>query len=183
MTDLPDLAKPAQPDVEDLRELLERARQGDRDALPRLREVLDNCPQLWQHFGDLGRHAEAAWIELVGGQDLYLKESLERKAAAMKVELAGSDPTPLERLLVERIVSCWLQFAHADAVLAQVKDLSLKQAEFASKRQDRAHRRYLMAIGTLATVRRLLPADREPVADVDDLRQTHHGSRPRLHLG
>jgi hypothetical protein len=30
------------------------------------------------------------------------------KVQAMKTEFGGSNPTPLERLLVDRIVVCWL---------------------------------------------------------------------------
>src|SRR4051812_15027666 len=41
VTDLYEPDRPAPPVVKDLRELLDRARQGDQDALPRLREVLD----------------------------------------------------------------------------------------------------------------------------------------------
>jgi hypothetical protein len=52
----PDDVRPAA--VEDLHGLLERARQGDLGVLPRLCAVLDGCPEIWNHFGDLARHAE-----------------------------------------------------------------------------------------------------------------------------
>jgi hypothetical protein len=74
----------------------------------------------------------------------------------MRSELAGPSPTPLGRLLVDRIVTCWLQISDADVRAAQAKDLSPSWAEFYQRRMDRAHRRYLSAIKTLATVRRLV---------------------------
>ena len=37
----------------------------------------------------------------------------------MRQELAGENPTALEKLLVERILACWLGVEHADAMLAQ----------------------------------------------------------------
>ena len=48
----------------ELRVLVDRARRGDLDALPRLRELLDGHPEVWRSFGDLARHAEAAWVRL-----------------------------------------------------------------------------------------------------------------------
>jgi len=38
---------------------------------------------------------------------------------AMRTELAGPRPSPIERLLVQRVVACWLQVYHADAMAAQ----------------------------------------------------------------
>jgi len=57
-----------------------------------------------------------------------------------------------------RLGACWLQVNYCDAVAALSRDVSIKQAELVVKRQDRAHRRYLTALGALATLRRLLPA-------------------------
>jgi hypothetical protein len=147
--------------VADLRGLLERARRGDAEALPQLRAVLDACPGIWQSFGDLALHAERAWIELAGGGDDLLKESLARKLAAMRADLEGPEPTPVERLLAARIAATWLQLSYSDAAAAQAQGGgAAKQVEAALKRQDRAHRRLLTAVAALATVRRLLPAER-----------------------
>jgi hypothetical protein len=70
----------------------------------------------------------------------------------MRCELAGPDPSPLEALLVGRIVASWLMVSYADAAVAQAREVSLRQADFARKRQDSAHRRYLTAIGALAMI-------------------------------
>jgi len=66
-------------------------------------------------------------------------------------------PSPLECLLVERIAATWLQVHYADAAAARAREVTVKQAELASERQDRAHRRHLAAVAALATVCRLLP--------------------------
>jgi hypothetical protein len=113
---------------------------------------------IWEQSGDIARHARESWITLITDQDLAAKEVITRKADSLRADLAGPDPTPLERLLVDRIIACWLQVNHADAMVAQAGDVSLRQADFARKRQNSAHRRYLTAIGALVTVRRLLPA-------------------------
>ena len=150
------------PAAADLGRVLEAARRGDPAALPALRAFLDEKPEIWRHAGDLAAHAERSWAELAAGPDLLARESLARQLAALKAELAGPTPTPLEWLLVERIAATWLQVNYADAIAARARDVSVKQAELAIERQDRAHRRHLAAVAALATVRRLLPADASP---------------------
>ena len=150
------------PTPEEVADLVARARQGDEEVLPRLRAFLDAHPAAWRQCGDLARHALDAWITLVAGPDLVARESFARKAAELTAELAGPDPTPVEKLLVERVVACWLQLHHADAAGAHAGDLSLRQAAFAQKRQDAAHRRYMTALAALATLRRLVPAGVAP---------------------
>jgi hypothetical protein len=70
--------------------------------------------------------------------------------------LAGANPTPVERLLVERVVACWLQVQDADVRYAQgQKELTFAQGEYYQRRMERAHKRYLSALRTLALVRKL----------------------------
>jgi hypothetical protein len=159
--------------AEELRRVLERAEQGDHTVLPVLRKLLDANPQAWQSWGDLAMQAEVAWVTLAAGPNLVLKESLTRKLAALRAELAGSTPTPLVRLLVDRVVITWVQVHHADAISAQAKErnLSLTQLDHLQKRQERAQRGHLAAIKALATVQRLLP----PVVD---RRQDDEAARP-----
>src|SRR3982751_2113489 len=119
-----DAVGPQQPpgpitDLDEIRDLLGRAAGGDSKAIPELRAVLDHRPELWRRLGDLAAHVELAWIGEVAGPDPALAEVLARKVAGLKRELGGPAPSPLERLLADRIVACWLQLHHAD--LAAVK--------------------------------------------------------------
>jgi hypothetical protein len=78
--------------------------------------------------------------------------------------LAGPEPSVLERLLVDRVVACWIQIEYADLAYAQLATtLTSGHRDYLQRRQDRAHRRYLSAIRTLAQVRRLV----EPVVQVN----------------
>ena len=138
----------------DINELIQRGNEGDRRALSALREVFDEYPGLWEECGNLALQAERALVAMVAGENEVTQEAMSRKLAAMREELAGSEPTPLERL-----VACWFQVQYADAsYVRRIGDggLSLEQGDYYQRRQDRAHRRYLPAIRTLAQVRRLL---------------------------
>jgi hypothetical protein len=105
----------------------------------------------------LAAHAELTWIGHVSGTDLALKEMLARKLGALKAELGGPAPSPLEKLLVDRVVIGWLMVYHADLEAAGTKDGDPRRADLALKRQSRAELRFATAIKALATVRRLLP--------------------------
>lgn len=143
----------------DINELIQRGNEGDRRALSALREVFDEYPGLWEECGNLALQAERALVAMVAGENEVTQEAMSRKLAAMREELAGSEPTPLERLLVERVVACWFQVQYADAIYAQNVTngrMTFEQGDYYQRRQDRAHGRYLSAIRTLAQVRRLL---------------------------
>ncbi len=137
--------------------LIRKAEKGDKKALPALRKWLDANPAYWDRLADLARTTQDSLIMKISGEkDLAAQEMYERKCAAMRQELAGPSASPLERLLVERVVMCWLHLYYAEAIYTQnIGDLTLRQAEFHQQRITKAHNRYLSSIRTLAQVRRL----------------------------
>src|SRR3954452_15814049 len=145
--------------LDDLKALLVRCAAGDRSALPLLRAELDERPGVWRRLGDLAAHVETSWIGLIAGPNLVMAESLERRVEALKRELAGPAPSPLEGLLVDRVVATWLQVHQAD--IEAVGAVVTKPAASAQllNRQSQADRRLARAIAALATVRRLLPTE------------------------
>jgi acyl-homoserine lactone acylase PvdQ len=145
------------PPVERLEALVRRARQGDESVLPELRQLLDRCPELWKRCGDLAAQAQKAWIDLVGGVDLVCKESLQRQLDEMRLQLAGTDPTPLESLAVQRVLACWVQVHFADALAAQAQERQAAPAQlrWLQKRQESAGRCLTEAVKQLALARRV----------------------------
>jgi len=112
--------------------------------------------------GDLAKQAQLTHIDKFSGQNLLLKESLTRKLDLMREELAGPNVTPLERLLVERIVACWLHLHHLEMVYACKESMSLALGSYYQRSISSAQKRYLAAIKTLALVRKLaVPVHRE----------------------
>jgi hypothetical protein len=82
----------------------------------------------------------------------------------MRTQIAGEDPTPLEALLTERVVSCWLLVELLETLTSvqlqsgehkgdkRIPDSLLK---LTLKWQESAQRRYLVAIRELTQVRKL----------------------------
>ena len=142
-----------------LRGVLARAKAGDAAALPRLREILDHSPALVARYGDLARQAEAAWVALASGSNLYLRESVTRAAEARRAELARPGASPVERLLAGRVVACEAELNYFRATEAQslAAGCSHRQLQFHARRVERAQRMLLAATGALVTFQRLTP--------------------------
>jgi len=174
----PETGQPAKTDEEsargrtdtlaELKGLLRRVHEeGDEGALPLLREILDEVPTLARRLMDPAKQAELSMIKSYAGDDLLVRETLPQTLRAMREELGGKDPSPLERLLVERVVATWFSLQYFEAIYAQnIRKLTIQQSEFHQKRIDHAHRRHLSAVRTLAQVRKLLKG-RTTVAQIN----------------
>jgi hypothetical protein len=141
-------------------ELLDRAERGEASEADVVRHLRAE-PRTWRFLGDLALQARASFARVLGHKHLGLKHSMQFKADEVLAEVAGPNPTPLERLLAERIATTWLELYALDMMVAQevkpgVGKLLPAGVEAADKRRGRAHRRYLAAIHELALVRRLL---------------------------
>jgi hypothetical protein len=143
--------------VTHLQALVTRGMAGDRAVLRALRELLTTRPEIWTHVQTLGTQVERAWIQVLAGTDLVAQEVLVQQLQALKVELGGLSPTPLERLLVERIAVCWLHVQQAELWAVQTfPTRAPAQESWVQQRQDRAQARLLAAVKALAQVRKLL---------------------------
>lgn len=134
--------------------VVELGRRGDKTILPKLDAVLKANPWVWESTGDLTRLAEQAWIDRIHGNNLLNGQCLRFKLEAMRKELCGEEANPLERLLVDRLLCCWLgaQQAELDAAM---NDPGGAQVSLQVRRLEAANRRFLQACRSLAQVRRL----------------------------
>jgi hypothetical protein len=143
------------PTHEELLALTDRAQRGDRSTLPALRELLKNPAAVDVLGGDLARQAQLTLIDKFSGKNLLFKESLTRKLELLRDELGGAPPTPLERLLVDRVVACWLHLHHLEIGYSAKEGMSLDLGAYYQRCLSSAQKRYLSAIKTLALVRKL----------------------------
>ena len=133
--------------TEGLRELLKRAEKGDKTILPVLSKLLQNPAYVEMFGGNLASNVESSFVTAMCGKNLAPQEAIYAKMQALREELLGTGPTPLERLLVERIVACWLQVQDAEIRYAQnQKDMTFRQGDYHQRRMDATNRRYLAAI-------------------------------------
>jgi hypothetical protein len=144
--------------LEKLGDLLRLAERGQEDAVPEIRQILNEHPGMAWRYVDVSHIAEDALIEeMTEEEDLATKELVRCQLEAMREEVAGKNSSPLERLLSERVVLTWLEVQLFEALYAQnMRRLTMPQAEHHQKRLDRAHRRHLSAIRALAQMRKLL---------------------------
>jgi hypothetical protein len=75
----------------------------------------------------------------------------------LRTKLGYDEATELERLLIERVVMCWLRLNLAEVSYSAsvIGGATIREAEFKDKVVTRAHRRFESACETLARVRGL----------------------------
>jgi hypothetical protein len=132
------------------------ANTGDPQALAALRRLLDDHPEIVDQLGDLARHAEAAWLDLVAPKDALTRECVRRQLTRVRVELAGGNPTPLESLLADHAALALLAQRHAEIQAASSRE-NPSHAAFDLKRVESTQRRLLTAVKTLTQLRAMMP--------------------------
>lgn len=134
--------------------LVAKVQAGDSVARAELKRGLILAGRKADVLASPSRRLENAVVKRMSSEPLN-SALFEAHAQNMRDELAGPSPSPLEYLLVERIVVTWLLVNQLDLADVCAGSRSLSLAEFDGKRAFRAHRRFLAAVKTLAEVRRL----------------------------
>lgn len=149
-------AKPDRTTLDFLFDAIAKADAGDARALDVLREVFRDVPKVVKTVSDLASNAESAILVNVppGAQELF-----RQQAANLRTDLREEGTgTALERLLIRRISLDYLASLQADRAraLAPGETRSLELSRFYEHQADRAHRRFLASVESLARVRRLI---------------------------
>jgi hypothetical protein len=148
-------------ELSEFMDLLTRASKGDESAMPVLRELFraDPARMIKASGSDLAWQAEQSTIKRLAGKNLAFEHGLGEKLQALRAELAGPDAPAVERLLAERVALCYLDVhsweMYHNQAMQGTDGLSFRQADHFQRMRDRSHRRYLQALKTLATVRKL----------------------------
>jgi len=154
--------------IRELQRLEKRVEEGEEGARRELRRaVRESTPTVIARCADVSGKSRGMLSEAVSGGSPLIKEALEAKAEAMRTEIAGEDPTPLELLLASDITNLWLVVEMLGAFYAgqfqrrerkgerEHKGATVSGIGFLLKMQESAHRRYLAAVRELAHVRKL----------------------------
>jgi len=149
----------------ELESLSQKAEAGDKEARNELRRLVrSSSPEVVERASDIGRRAGRMLARTAAGGDALVEESLYAKLDAMRQQIAGESPTPLEMLLTERVVSLWMLTMLLEVLIAAQyhrgaavdgKRVSPSYIIQQSRILEGASRRYLSAIRELARVRKL----------------------------
>jgi hypothetical protein len=94
-------------------ELRKAAKLGNRAAISRLRPLMDRNSSHHAALGCLNAKAKIKWFDAFYGQDLVERECLRRSQENLAASLLVDGDSPLERLMVDDIVLCFLFSAFA----------------------------------------------------------------------
>jgi len=149
--------------IRELEELSSKAEGGDKDARRELRLALrESSPRVVARCSDFAGNFRRILAKTASAGDTLLQEALEARLEGMQEEIGGPNPSPLEILLTERVVSCWMLVELLEALNSAyyVRDTGGKRVDVRYFLQmvkvlDSAYRRYLASIQTLARVRKL----------------------------
>jgi len=155
---LPVPAKADNPSIPALMSLLKRADRDNPDVatMKELRRLFDQCPKLCQSIVKDLQSVNRAIIESMTSKGLS-QEIYLRRVAAQRKEMGYADAPPLERPIIDHVVTCWLRLQKAELTYTGMnsQSITLTQADFWERQLTQAQARYLRAIETLARVRRL----------------------------
>lgn len=146
------------PTQEEFNSIVTKANAGDAAALKRLRILLESHAELWQRAGDMGKHAEAALINLVAGTNVLARKAITKQLEEMRADLRSPRSSKLEDLLIGRLVLAWLQLQYVTASLPVYGDgQSIAGGKFVMGLRESAQRQMNCALQGLATFQKLRP--------------------------
>jgi hypothetical protein len=95
------------PETQNLAAVVDLAEAGDEAALPPLRRFIQDTAGLACVSRREVVERSMRWMAgTLAVGDSARKDTILRQAEQMEIDLAGDDPTPLETVMVQRIVVC-----------------------------------------------------------------------------
>lgn len=144
-------------DPKRLRDLQLLAATGDREALAALIPVFDKL-ELVETMGNVPRRVIGMVVSNMVGDNLLSEEAMLRRMEQLRQELAGPNPSGLEKLLVDRVVATWLHLHKLEGDCAVTTPAAgADSAGDYQRAVTLAQRRYLTAIRELVALRRNAP--------------------------
>ena len=158
-------AKTDGPDLTALFAAITKADAGDAEALGIVRAMLRDAPKVAETLTDLAYNAEAAILANVpaGATELFRSQARSLRMDLMR-EGTGS---ALEQMLIRRIGLDYLATLQAERsrAIAPGETRSLELVRLYDQQADRAHRRFLASVESLARVRKLITPIQINIAD------------------
>jgi hypothetical protein len=121
-----------------------------------LAAALDAEPQIVEIVGNMGTQLQRDRIASMAKQPGY-EMVMQRKVKAMRAELKSAEASPAERLVIDSVITCWLdlQWMQNGYQHFWTKGGTTQQAELWERRLSAAHSRFLKQVEALAKLRYL----------------------------
>jgi hypothetical protein len=133
---------------------MKRAGQRDVQAIEAIQKRLSNDLDLWQTVANMVPKIEVTWLDLASKKDANAGRDLQERLVAFRRLTSSPAPSPIDFLMVERVVLTWLE-AQACAILtAPSERIQMPQTiqnllhclkQKAEIRHQRARKRLLLA--------------------------------------
>jgi hypothetical protein len=146
------LPRPLLAEVDRLRSQVDRA---DPRAAEKLVRLLRRHPRLIGRLADdLPRIVEHSFSTAVSGEVASIREAIKAQLDVWREKLSDDSESPLEQLLVGRLVTAWLVVYAFDQRAAAHHLASPDEPPRSAAAQGHAHRRLLASAKALAAVRK-----------------------------
>lgn len=124
--------------------------------------VLDSAPNAWLAFGDIVDHAIDIAIGAISGKNKLFELGLKRRAEEIKKSYGYAQAGPLEKMLIDHILLCWVRLYWVESLFTQniQEQMTYKGVQHWEDRLTKSQRRFDKACLTYAKVKRL--ASRTP---------------------
>jgi hypothetical protein len=122
------------------------------------KEALDVLDMMIRHTANAAIQTEHSYCDLMFGDKNFLKVSCREQLHEMVKDLAGPNASQAVKLLAHRAAICWLAVQYAETRYAQRlagSSMNWENSNGYQKDIDRAHKRFMSAMKTLAIVQRL----------------------------
>jgi hypothetical protein len=125
--------------------------------LAQLCRVLDANPQIWQDIGDLAKYAQFSIIKVIAKGNQLIAESVKKKADELRRDLSGENPSPLEKLAIERVIATFLELQFVDVKHPADSGQNLANARYVVQLKVGVQKRFDAALKSLLLIRERQP--------------------------
>jgi hypothetical protein len=161
------------PSQDRLVELVNKANGGNAAALAALRQYLDEHAEIWQKVGDLSQHVQENHIRKIANGNLLGAETLRKRAEWMRKDLAGPNPSSLEKVAVDNVMAAWFERHYVDLTYPPGTGKELAMARFVIQLRSSVQKRYDAAMKSLLLIREKMPA-------IDEANRKHLRKKRKL---
>ncbi len=142
----------------DLKELIQRCRENDPQAIKTLRNAFVENPRFLSTYGHVFAKAQTAWIQAICGSDGFDREMMLKTTKDLRTGLRNEGSgTYLEGLMVEQVITSYLEQGFHQLLQAKSCSAGIPLSKHHAEAQEHASRRHTKSLNALSTLRKLSP--------------------------